>query len=69
MSGKARAQPGPLHSSAAAFEARHEVQATADIDDFTRRCGRRAPADKRPCMDMYGHDGPHAWERAADAQQ
>jgi hypothetical protein len=46
-----------FHSSAAAFEVRH-----ADVERFTRRCGRRAPGDKRPCMRLFDHDGPHAWE-------
>jgi hypothetical protein len=46
-----------LHSAAAAFEVRH-----ADVEDFARRCGRRARVDKRPCMHPFGHDGPHAWE-------
>jgi hypothetical protein len=72
---------GMLHSSAAAFELRHETggrsreeRATAEeapnemaakaavTGGFTRRCGRRAPTDGRPCMHMFGHDGPHAWE-------
>lgn len=59
MSGTGQAlQEGTrLHSSAAAFEVRH-----ADAEGFTRRCGRRAPVDKRPCMHPFGHDGPHAWE-------
>jgi hypothetical protein len=69
----------PLHSSASAFEVRHqshsgqereaaegsskdaEAKAEAKIG-FTRRCGTRAPADGRPCMHTFGHDGPHAWE-------
>ena len=67
MSGNGEA--GALHSSAAAFEARHEAQAKDGLGGFTRRCGRRAPTDKRPCMYMYGHGGPHEWERATDAQQ
>jgi hypothetical protein len=29
---------------------------------FTRRCGVRAPTDKRPCMYMFGHDGRHEWQ-------
>ena len=49
-----------LHSSAAAFEVRHQAQAHGDV--FTRRCGRRAPADRRPCMYLFGHDGRHQWE-------
>jgi hypothetical protein len=55
----------PLHSSASAFEVRHQSQSDAKDEakiGFTRRCGRRAPADGRPCMYMFGHDGPHAWE-------
>jgi hypothetical protein len=51
-----------LHSSAAAFEVRHQEGTVKG--GFTRRCGRRAPTDKRPCMFMFGHDGRHAWESA-----
>jgi hypothetical protein len=29
---------------------------------FTRRCGKRDPVDKSPCMYEYGHAGRHAWE-------
>jgi anti-anti-sigma factor len=29
---------------------------------FTRRCGKRDPVDKSPCMNAYGHEGPHGWE-------
>ena len=29
---------------------------------FTRRCGKRDPVDKSPCMNPYGHAGRHAWE-------
>jgi hypothetical protein len=59
------------HSSASAFEIRHELQTYADVKDgFTRRCGRRAPADKRPCMYVFAHGGLHEWELAgADAPQ
>jgi hypothetical protein len=67
MSGNDRA--GVRHSSAAAFEARHEAETNDGLAGFTRRCGRRAPSDKRPCMHMYGHGGPHAWEPSIDAQQ
>jgi hypothetical protein len=68
-----------LHSSASAFEVRHQSHSPEEREDaegapkdaeaeaivkggFTRRCGRRAPGDRRPCMHMFGHDGPHAWE-------
>ena len=58
MSRKGPAAPeGIRHSSAAAFEVRH-----AEVEGFTRRCGRRAPGDKRPCMHSFGHDGAHDWE-------
>jgi hypothetical protein len=29
---------------------------------FTRRCGKRDPVDKSPCMFEYGHAGRHGWE-------
>jgi anti-anti-sigma factor len=29
---------------------------------FTRRCGKRDPVHKSPCMHAYGHEGRHAWE-------
>ena len=29
---------------------------------FTRRCGKRDPVDKSPCMHAFGHEGRHAWE-------
>jgi anti-anti-sigma factor len=29
---------------------------------FTRRCGKREPVDKSPCLHAYGHEGRHAWE-------
>jgi hypothetical protein len=29
---------------------------------FTRRCGKRDPVDKSPCMHGLGHKGRHAWE-------
>jgi hypothetical protein len=52
------------HSSASAFEIRHQrLGAHAGvIGGFTRRCGRRAPADKRPCMYLFGHVGRHEWD-------
>jgi hypothetical protein len=31
---------------------------------FTRRCAKRDPVDKSPCMHEYGHAGRHAWEPA-----
>jgi hypothetical protein len=68
-----------LHSSAAAFEVRHQTGASSErgraarrVDEatgFTRRCGRRAPADKSPCMHTFGHDGPHTWEPEAGTPQ
>jgi hypothetical protein len=67
MSNKGQIQPGAnmLHSSVAAFEVRHQTAAQAAVEGgFTRRCGTRAPEDKRPCMYQYGHDGRHAWEPA-----
>jgi hypothetical protein len=51
-----------LHSSVAAFEVRHHTGAPSEHGGFTRRCGRRAPTDKSPCMYMFGHAGHHAWE-------
>jgi hypothetical protein len=59
------------HSSASAFEVRHQFHTNADAKGgFTRRCGRRAPADKRPCMYMFAHRGRHEWEPAGpDAAQ
>jgi hypothetical protein len=59
------------HSSATAFEVRHQSHTNADGEGgFTRRCGSRAPADKRPCMYMFAHGGRHEWEPAgADATQ
>jgi anti-anti-sigma factor len=29
---------------------------------FTRRCGKRDPVDKSPCLLAYGHEGLHDWE-------
>ena len=87
MPGKSQAQEH--HSSAAAFEVRHQTggsgeraRAAQRFDvaqgreraasggpvqqgaegGFTRRCGKRAPGDKMPCMYPFGHDGRHAWE-------
>ena len=59
------------HSSASAFEVRHQPHTNTDGEGgFTRRCGSRAPADKRPCMYMFAHGGRHEWEPAgADATQ
>jgi hypothetical protein len=59
------AQDGAVrHSSASAFELRHKQRdpraGVAGI--FTRRCGMRAPADKRACLYLFGHDGRHEWE-------
>jgi hypothetical protein len=50
------------HSSAAAFEVRHQTARTDVEGGFTRRCGKRAPTDMSLCMYMFGHDGRHAWE-------
>ena len=56
-------QTDKRHSSAAAFEVRHEQKKDEGAGAvFTRRCGRRAPADKSPCMYPFGHDGRHSWE-------
>jgi hypothetical protein len=56
---------GMRHSSAPAFEVRHQHRMHADVNGgFTRRCGRRAPADKRPCMHLFAHGGRHDWEPA-----
>lgn len=65
--GQTAQDSGMRHSSASAFELRHHTRSKhADVKGgFTRRCGRRAPADKRPCMYMFGHDGRHEWEPAA----
>ena len=87
----AQPEPDALHSSASAFEVRHqdagsseraragdrrdeeqpgesesagETAQAAVTGGFTRRCGKRAPADKRPCMLPFGHGGRHAWEPA-----
>ena len=37
-------------------------QATGVRRGFTRRCGKRDPVDKSPCMHAFGHEGLHAWE-------
>jgi hypothetical protein len=50
------------HSSAAAFEVRHQEVKTDVKSGFTRRCGMRAPTDKSLCMYVFGHAGRHAWE-------
>jgi hypothetical protein len=66
MSTKSQAPQGEdmLHSSAEAFEVRHQARVSSEREGgFTRRCGRRAPADKSPCMYVFGHDGRHAWEQ------
>ena len=53
------------HSSASAFEIRHQLKTHAEVEGgFTRRCGARAPRDKRPCMYGFAHGGHHEWEPA-----
>jgi anti-anti-sigma factor len=37
-------------------------QVTEVKHGFTRRCGKRHPVDKSPCLHAYGHEGRHAWE-------
>jgi hypothetical protein len=61
-----------LHSSAVAFEVRHQTGASSERGraaqrlghGFTRRCGVRAPTDQSLCMYAFGHHGRHAWEPA-----
>jgi len=58
--GRDEQQSDKRHSSAAAFEERHERKTRRA--DSPRRCGRRAPTDKTPCTYPFGHRGRHSWQ-------